>query len=146
MKKILLIVILLFAMSINVNAFDFARLLFESAIETDRFQSYQWHMYSQIEFEYVTIGENDNIKLIGGGKTKKPLNITYEANPFIAGTNRESFNKKVDIAKDYVNTIKNRYIYLAITFVEIYNVMQNNKNSEIKGLPQIWTMAYSWEF
>ena len=146
MKKILLIVILLFAMSISVNAFDFSKLLFESAIETDRFQSYQWHMYSQIEFEYVTIGENDNIKLIGGEKTKKPLNITYEANPFIAGTSRKEFNNIVDNTKKLVNLIKNKKIYIAITLLEIYNVIQNNNYSRKIGLPQIWTISYSWQF
>ena len=136
MKKILLIIVLLFAMSISVNAFDFSKLLFESAIETDRNQTYVW-----------------------GGYTKEnPLIITseyviYEQNPLIAGRSKNHIDNYFDFFKEFskkrnrkINSTIDSLIYYGIILLELDVIISNNKLSKIKEDPKIWTIAYSWQF
>ena len=136
MKKILLIVMMLLLIPIDCYAIDFNKLLLESIIETDRYQSYQWHQYTKSNplEQKIIIGE------------KKYIRKIYEKNPFVAGTSREEFNKRVDFYKKLIAGIENKFSYNAFLLLEIYNIYQNNINAKEWGLYQIWTIAYSWEF
>ena len=136
MKKILLIVILLFAISISVNAFDFSKLLFESAIETDRYQSYNWYFSTK-----------ENPVVLSNG------DFFSELNPLISGTDRQEFDNIVNVTKMAVNNIPyifgnkiGKNIYLLITLAEIYNVYRNNQIHKNTEIGEYWTLSYSWQF
>mgnify|MGYP000450398107 CR=1 FL=1 len=124
--------------SVNVNASNLMQFIFNSAIETDRYQSQHWHFATK-ENPY----EFEKIIKINGCISKIPKEA-YEGNPLVAGTTDEEFNRRVNFAKEYVNylpqKIKNKtsskIIYSVITIVEVYNVYRNNKLSQEKGLPQ----------
>ena len=155
MLRALIIVVLIFGFSGGVvaeEAFDTVlRFLFESAIETDRRQSYNWH--------YAT-KENPAINKRLTGKTKDgwPVYTTYhvwEKNPLVAGTSREQFDKIIYVTKDLVNAIPqmlpnkkiSRFVYTCITLAELYVVRGNNiRSKKIFGFPEIWAISYSWKF
>ena len=136
MKKILLIVTLLFAISISVNAFDFSKLLFESAIETDRYQSYNWYFSTK-----------ENPVVLSNG------DFFSELNPLISGTGRQEFDNIVNVTKMAVNNIPyifgnkiGKNIYLLITLAEVYNVYRNNQIHKNTEIGEYWTLSYSWQF
>ena len=136
MKKILLIVTLLLTVSINVNAFDFTRLIFESVIETDRNQTYIWGGYTK---------ENPLITPSGY--------VRYEQNPLIAGRSKNHIDNYFDFFKEFskkrngkINSTIDSLIYYGMILLELDVIIRNNKLSKIKGDPQIWTIAYSWQF
>ncbi len=160
-KLIILLVIPIFlagfssvasAESAKAEAFDIAlRFLFESAIETDRRQSYKWHQYTKENPKIV----KRLIKKEADGSSMYALVPVYEANPLAAGTSREHFDRIIDTTKDLVNVIPqmvpdkktSRIIYACITLIELYVVQRNNRgNRNLYGYPEIWAISYSWKF
>lgn len=139
MKKIIIFALLItLILSFNVNANSFMQFIFNSAVETDRYQSQHWHFATKenpYKFEKV-------VKINGCiSKIKKQA---YEGNPLVAGTTDKEFNRRVNFAKNYFNYLSqkienkktSKIIYSAITIIEVYNVYRNNKLSKEKGLPR----------
>src|SRR5690554_320802 len=125
MKKILLlmlIIILMFpSLIMATDIHPIAKLLFESAIEIDRRQSYNWHFATK---ENPTISPNGY--------------LIYEVNPFVAGSTRDEFDKYNDNIIKLVNTIPEiieneklaHVIYIGITVRQLYTIAYNNRISE----------------
>lgn len=151
MKIIIITIIIMLIFSINVMAINpLLKFIFESAVETDRYQSQYWH------FAY-----NDNPVFYA---LKKPIQkenqITYmipysENNFMVAGTRWKEFNRRVDLGKKAVNYIPElidnnllaNLIYSAITIVELKTVIDNNREIGMaKNLSQYYILSYSWEF
>ena len=116
------ILIIIFSLNMKVKADiklngNILTILFNSAVETDRYQSYNWHMYSK-------------------HNTRKIANFyeVYEWNPIMAGTSRSDFNERVTASKYLVNSLpyvmENKglawLIYAGITIVEVANVIDND--------------------
>lgn len=155
-----LIFILLFSTVVNAEINPFLKFIFNSAVETDRRQSYHWYYtspenpvnYIQIRKEYY----NKYNKLVISYRNKK----VHESNPFARSGNIEIFDKKVDTAKKVINNIHEiidnkkiaNIIYLTATAYEIYAVLNNNytyrnKYEIVKRYaPQIWMLSYQIEF
>lgn len=137
MKKILFAIVILFIFTCNVYAFDFARFLFESAIETDRHQSYQW---------YFATKDNPIISPYGYK--------LWETNPFVAGKTKDEFDIYNDVWKEIHLGLKYiiedeevATVYRTIMAIgQCYIAYANNEFSKRYGYPEIWTISYSWEF
>lgn len=156
MVKLISITLLVFLFigttSVNSNAErvdSILKFLFESAIETDRRQSYNWHFATKEN----PIIRQELISKTESGSTYRIYGI-WEANPFVAGTSRAEFDEIVDITKDLVNAIPeiipnrniSRLVYTCITLAELYVIYGNNKDNKIHGFPEIWAISYSWKF
>ena len=80
-------------------------------------------------------------------------NRVYEVNNLLAGRNKEHIDNYFDFMKEVnrprnkkINKTIDKAIYYYIMFSQLNAIIQNNKISKIAGLPQIWTIAYSWQF
>lgn len=121
MKTIMLtLIIILILPSLVMAANPIAKLLFESAIETDRQMSYQWHHSSK-----------NNMIISPNGYE------VYEKNIFVAGSTKEEFDKIINDTKLVVNNIDKiienekmaEILYWSITLYELYNTLRLIKKS-----------------
>jgi hypothetical protein len=115
-----------------------ARIIFNSTVETDRFQTYHW---------YSATPENPNLS--HNGKY-----FVWETNFLTVSKNRRVFDKKVNVAKLLVNELP-RYIsdentakkiYYLITVGQLYNVIDNNITSKKNGYPRYVVLDLNYEF
>ncbi|MCG8514238.1 MAG: hypothetical protein MI740_08865 [Halanaerobiales bacterium] len=91
------------------------KFLVESALETDRRQSYKWHFATK---ENPVI----NKRLVGKSKGNRNIYYIWEENPFVAGTSRKQFDKIIDVTKDLVNAIPEN-IYQTGIYLDLYTLV-----------------------
>ena len=91
-----------------------ANIAANSAFETDRWSSYQWHYSTKSQPIY-----NENGMYI------------YEANPLLAGTSRAEFDAGVDIIKGLINYTytdeDELYFHIAFALISYYASYRNHK-------------------
>ena len=115
-----------------------ARMIFNSTVETDRFQTYHW---------YNATPQNPNISPNGDY-------LVWEVNPLAVSTTRNQFDEKVDTAKILVNELPQyisnkavaKGIYYLITVGEFYNVVENNISSKKTGYPRYMVFDFNYKF
>jgi len=107
--------------SINVSAQEnmILKTVYDSLMETDRLQSYQWYN-----------GTKENPVITSDGYS------VWEINPFVVSDNETQFDKKVDFGKALAwylpekifSSEKSVFITrLTITAIEFYNVWTNDE-------------------
>ena len=156
MKKAI-IILLLIVITIPGYGIDIKRLLIESIIETDRYQSHRWYMYTKenpeeiyIEVEYIHNREVVSQRIFAG--------YGYESNILAQSATREEFDKKIDGAKylalnlpDIIEELAGdrelgEFLQYVIIIRQFHSIMHNNEITGKLGRGQQWTIAYSFEF